>query len=434
MLLVVLQRVDAEKFGQVLGVSDVHEAHHQADQRAEDAVDEGEPEVDAEGGVQGAVLKRDDEWHRVAHGAPDDAGDDLKQARHQREERAVPQHHELKDVGQQVAGKRRPEDDVRVPAGAHVVPPEPYALTVEREVLGHPENGQRRAAVLGAPEVALDLSGERPETGPALSPAPPEALVVVDDFSFQLCWYVLRRNVERDVDAAQTKLHADLGVLQLSTRVGLVRRLCGQRRHLPLHAEVAQHQEQSDQHATGHTDENRPAPLASEAGHDDEKAGEQDEEGEDPAGLHGVGGDRRLVGGKQRGESLDTAEVVQTHGVDRDGSPVTTHQSPITSHAVCHQYVHRCWAGRLTTSAESRWCRSWARSRRARLGSQLGVATGGQDDRLEPARGAAPDTPPAGYRRHRTLSILSPTARWSKTQETRPGAPWFLADTERKTQ
>ena len=57
-------------------------------------------------------------------------------------------------------------------------------------------------------------------------------------------------------------------------------------------------------------------PLASEAGHDDEKAGEQDEEGEDPAGLHRVGSDGRLVGGEQRGEALYAAEVEQTHDVD----------------------------------------------------------------------------------------------------------------------
>ena len=57
-------------------------------------------------------------------------------------------------------------------------------------------------------------------------------------------------------------------------------------------------------------------PLASEAGHDDEKAGEQDEEGEDPAGLHRVDSDGRLVGGEQRGEALYAAEVEQTHDVD----------------------------------------------------------------------------------------------------------------------
>ena len=59
-------------------------------------------------GVQGTVLERDDERHRVPHGRPDDAGHYLKEARHQREQRAVPQHHELEDVRQQVAGKGRP--------------------------------------------------------------------------------------------------------------------------------------------------------------------------------------------------------------------------------------------------------------------------------------------------------------------------------------
>ena len=36
---------------------------------------------------------------------------------------------------------------------------EPNPLAVEGEVLGNPENGQRRAAVLGPAEVALNLPG-----------------------------------------------------------------------------------------------------------------------------------------------------------------------------------------------------------------------------------------------------------------------------------
>ena len=48
---------------------------------------------------------------------------------------------------------------MRVPAGAHVVAAEPDALAVEGEVLGHPEDGQRRAALLSTSEVALNLPG-----------------------------------------------------------------------------------------------------------------------------------------------------------------------------------------------------------------------------------------------------------------------------------
>jgi hypothetical protein len=48
---------------------------------------------------------------------------------------------------------------VRVPSGGAVEPSEAVALAVERQIIGHPENGQRQALSLRFPELALQTTG-----------------------------------------------------------------------------------------------------------------------------------------------------------------------------------------------------------------------------------------------------------------------------------